>query len=166
MIVAISMFLGVVESLCNRITCEFSEERACGCARSGCLKPASPLRDGEVGQLKPPSPLRVRNGGFGVFSAAEVSSVSTLAVQGLAVVMVVSRWSASAAAEVSLVSTSPRRCVLCAKFVALRGLMGVQARNSSPCAGLGCSAAHEVGCGGGFAPLGAGCRRVGGVSWF
>ena len=38
----------------------------------GCLKPASPLRDGEVGQLKPPSPLRVRNGGFGVFSAAEV----------------------------------------------------------------------------------------------
>ena len=121
----------------------------------GCLKPASPLRDGEVGQLKPPSPLRVRNGGFGVFSAAEVSSVSTLAVQGRAVVMVVSRWSASAAAEVSLVSTSPRRCVLCAKFVALRGLMGVRARNSSPCAGLGCSAAHEVGCGGGFAPLGA-----------
>jgi len=132
----------------------------------GCLKPASPLRDGEVGQLKPPSPLRVRNGGFGVFSAAEVSSVSTLAVQGRAVVMVVSRWSASAAAEVSLVSTSPRRCVLCAKFVALRGLMGVRARNSSPCAGLGCSAAHEVGCGGGFAPLGADCRRVGGVSWF
>ena len=42
----------------------------------GCLKPASPLRDGEVGQLKPPSPLRVRNGGFGVFSAAEVSDVS------------------------------------------------------------------------------------------
>ena len=124
MIVAISMFLGVVESLCNRITCEFSEERACGCARSGCLKPASPLRDGEVGQLKPPSPLRVRNGGFGVFSAAEVSSVSTLAVQGLAVVMVVSRWSASAAAEVSLVSTSSRHSCLCAKQFALHAQNG------------------------------------------
>ena len=34
------------------------------------------------------------------FSGAEVSSVSTLAIQGCAVVMVVSRWSASAVAEV------------------------------------------------------------------
>ena len=48
------------------------------------------------------------------FSVAEVSPVSTVAVQGRAVVMV-SRWPASAAAEVSLVSTSPRRCVPCAK---------------------------------------------------
>ena len=63
---------------CNRITCEFSGERACSCARRGCLKPASPLlarsrvglkpssplRAGDVGQLKPLSPLRVRNGCF------------------------------------------------------------------------------------------------------
>ena len=48
------------------------------------------------------------------FSVAEASSVSTLAVQGRAVVMAVSRWPASAAAEVSLVSTSPRGDVLCA----------------------------------------------------
>ena len=47
-------------------------------------------------------------------SVAEVSPVSTLAVQGRAVVMAVSRWPASAAAEVSLVSTSPRGDVLCA----------------------------------------------------
>ena len=46
------------------------------------------------------------------FSVAEVSSVSTLAVWGRAVVMVVSRWSASAVAEVLLVSTSPCCCVL------------------------------------------------------
>ena len=49
------------------------------------------------------------------FSVAEVSPVSTVAVQGRAVVMAVSRWPASVAAEVSLVSTSPRRCVPCAK---------------------------------------------------
>ena len=30
----------------------------------GGLKPLSPLRAGEVGQLKPPSPLRVRKGCF------------------------------------------------------------------------------------------------------
>jgi hypothetical protein len=48
------------------------------------------------------------------FSVAEASSVSTLAVHGRAVVMAVSRWPASAAAEVSLVSTSPRGDVLCA----------------------------------------------------
>ena len=46
------------------------------------------------------------------FSVAEASSVSTLAVQGRAVVMAVSRWPTSAVAEVSLVSMSPRRCVL------------------------------------------------------
>ena len=38
-------------------------------------------------------------------------------------VMVVSRWPASVAAEVSLVASSPRGCVLCAKKFALRGLM-------------------------------------------
>ena len=59
---------------------------------------------------------------FVPFSGAEVSSVSTLAIQGCAVVMVVSRWSASAVAEVSLVSTSPSHHVLCAKFVTLHGL--------------------------------------------
>ena len=53
-------------------------------------------------------------------SVAEVSPVSTLAVQGRAVVMAVSRWPASAAAEVSLVSTSPRRCVLRANKFAQR----------------------------------------------
>ena len=54
------------------------------------------------------------------FSVAEVLSVSTVAVDGRAVVMAVSRWPASAAAEASLVSTSPRRCVPCAKKFALR----------------------------------------------
>ena len=48
------------------------------------------------------------------FSVAEVTVVSTGAVQGCAVVMGVSCWSASVAAEVSLVSKSPRGCVLCA----------------------------------------------------
>ena len=48
------------------------------------------------------------------FSVAEASSVSTLAIQGRAVVMAVSRWPAVAVAEVSLVSTSPRGDVLCA----------------------------------------------------
>ena len=37
-------------------------------------------------------------------------------------------------AEVSLVSTSPRGCVLCAKKFAPRGLMWVRARKSSPSA--------------------------------
>ena len=49
------------------------------------------------------------------FSVAEVLSVSAVAVEGRAVVMAVSRWPASAAAEVSLVSKSPRGCVLRAK---------------------------------------------------
>ena len=47
----------------------------------------------------------------------------------VAVVMVVSRWSASVAAEVSLVSTSPRHSCLYAKKFALLGLMvGVSAK--------------------------------------
>ena len=41
----------------------------------------------------------------------------------VAVVMVVSRWSASVAAEVSLVSTSSRHSCLCAKKFALRALI-------------------------------------------
>ena len=53
------------------------------------------------------------------FSGAEVMSVSTVAVQGCAVVMVVSCWSTSVAAEVSLVAKSPRA--------------GSCARKSSPC---------------------------------
>ena len=57
------------------------------------------------------------------FSVAEVTVVSTGAVQGRAVVMGVSCWPASVAAEVSLVSKSPRGCVLCASKFALLGLM-------------------------------------------
>ena len=53
-------------------------------------------------------------------SVALVLSVSMSVVQGRALVMVVSRWSASVAAEVSLVSTSPRHSCLCAKKFALR----------------------------------------------
>ena len=52
---------------------------------------------------------------FVCLSIAEVLSVSMVAVQGRAVVMAVSHPPASAAAEASLVSTSPRGCVLCAK---------------------------------------------------
>ena len=66
---------------------------------------------------------------FVPFSGAEVSSVSTLAIQGCAVVMAVSRWSASAVAEVSLVSTSLRHSSLSAKKFAQLGLMvGVSAK--------------------------------------
>ena len=57
------------------------------------------------------------------FSVAVVLLVSMVAVQGCAVVMGVSCWSASVAAEVSLVSKSPRGCVLCARKFALLGLM-------------------------------------------
>ena len=57
------------------------------------------------------------------FSAALVLLVSMVAVQGRAVVMMVPCWPASVAAEVSLVASSPRGCVLCAKKFALRGLM-------------------------------------------
>ena len=53
-----------------------------------------------------------------------------LAGFSVALVMVVSRWSASVVAEVSLVSTSSRHSCLCAKKFALHGLMvGVSAKN-------------------------------------
>ena len=58
------------------------------------------------------------------FSAALVLSVSMVAVQGRALVMVVSCWPASVLVEVSLVASSPRGCVLCAKKFALRGHNG------------------------------------------
>ena len=74
-------------------------------------------------------------GVFVRFSVAEVSPVSTLVVQGRAVVMVVSRWPASVAAVVSLVASSPRGCVVCAKKFALRGLMVcVSAKKFALCA--------------------------------
>ena len=57
------------------------------------------------------------------FSVAEVMVVSMVAVLGRAVVMVVSCWPEPVAVEVSLVASSPRGCVLCAKKFALRGLM-------------------------------------------
>ena len=57
---------------------------------------------------------------FVCFLVAEVLSVSRVAVEGRAVVMAVSRWPASVAAVVSLVSTSPCRRVLCAKKFAQR----------------------------------------------
>ena len=58
------------------------------------------------------------------FSVAEVTVVSTGAVQGRAVVMGVSCWPASVAAEVSLVSKSHAGVVSCAhKKFALLGLM-------------------------------------------
>ena len=59
------------------------------------------------------------------FSVAEVMVVSMVAVLGRALVMVVSRWSASAVAEVSLVSMPPRHSSLCTKKFALLGLMWV-----------------------------------------
>ena len=47
----------------------------------------------------------------------------------VAEVMLVSRWSAAAVAEVSLVSTSPRHSSLCAKKFALLGpMVGVSAK--------------------------------------
>ena len=55
------------------------------------------------------------------FSVAEVMVVSMVAVLGRALVMVVSRWSASVVAEVPLVSASPRHSCLCAKKFALLG---------------------------------------------
>ena len=54
------------------------------------------------------------------FSVAVVSSVSTVAVQGRAVVTAVSYWPASAVAEASMVSKSPRRRVWRVKKFALR----------------------------------------------
>ena len=63
------------------------------------------------------------------FLVAEVMVVSMVAVWGRALVMVVSRWSASVVAEVSLVSTSPRHSCLCAKKFALLGpMVGVSAK--------------------------------------
>ena len=60
---------------------------------------------------------------------AEVLLVSTVAVQGRAVVMAVSCWPTSAVAEVLLVSKPPRRCALCAKKFALRGpIVGASAK--------------------------------------
>ena len=83
------------------------------------------------------------------FSLALVLPVSMGVVHGRALVMVVSRWSASVVVEVSLVSPSPPQCVLCAKKFALRGLVvGVSVKKfalrgllvataveSSPCMG-------------------------------
>ena len=58
------------------------------------------------------------------FSAAEVSPVSTVAVHGRAMVMVVSCWPAVAVAEVAVVAPSPLRCALCARKFALRAHNG------------------------------------------
>ena len=58
------------------------------------------------------------------FSVEEVLSVSMVAVEGRAVVMAVSRWPASAAAVVSLVSKPPCHCALCAKKFALHAQNG------------------------------------------
>ena len=143
------------------------------------------------------------------FSLALVLPVSMGVVHGRALVMVVSRWSASVVVEVSLVSPSPPQCFLCAKKFALRGqVVGVSAKKfalhaqntpksaflrlqgelfrgwgvgggvlgevfrgcrpatatgpmARPC---GASGTLHIGNGGGFAALGAGCRRVAGVS--
>ena len=63
------------------------------------------------------------------FSLALVLLVSMVAIQGRALVMVVSRWPVSVVVEVSLVSPSPPQCVLYAKKFALRGLVvGVSAK--------------------------------------
>ena len=63
------------------------------------------------------------------FSVALVLLVSTVAIQGRAVVMGVSCWPASVVAEVSLVASSPRHSCLCAKKFGLLGLMvGVSAK--------------------------------------
>ena len=77
-------------------------------------------RPGSVGQVAWSSETAIAFAGekwvfFVRFSVAEVLSVSTVAVHGRAVVMVVSRWPVSVVAEVSLVSKSPRGCVLRAK---------------------------------------------------
>ena len=63
------------------------------------------------------------------FSVAVVSSVSTVAVQGRAVVTAVSYWPASAVAEASMVSKSPRRRVWCVKKFAHHGpIVGVSVK--------------------------------------
>ena len=58
--------------------------------------------------------------------------VSMVAVEGRAVVMVVSRWPISVVVAVLLVSKSARGCVLCAKKFALLGPVRTRARKSSP----------------------------------
>ena len=66
------------------------------------------------------------------FSVAEVLSVSTVAVQGCAVVMGVSCRPASVVAVVAVVTPSRRHSVQCAKKFALRGLVvGVSAKKFS-----------------------------------
>ena len=63
------------------------------------------------------------------FSVAVVLSVSTVAVQGRAVVTAVSYWPASAVAEASMVSKSPRRRVWCVKKFAHHGpIVGVSVK--------------------------------------
>ena len=66
------------------------------------------------------------------FLGAEVMPVSMVAVEGRAVVMVVSRWPISVVVAVLLVSKSARGCVLCAKKFALLGPVRTRARKSSP----------------------------------
>ena len=62
-------------------------------------------------------------------SAAEVMAVSRVAVLGRALVMVVSHWSASVVAEVSLVSTSSRHsCLYAKKFALLGPMVGASAK--------------------------------------
>ena len=63
------------------------------------------------------------------FWVAEVSLVSTVAVQGCAVAMGVSCWPAPVTAVVAVVASSPRRHVWCAKKFAQHGLnAGVSAK--------------------------------------
>ena len=57
------------------------------------------------------------------FSAALVLLVSTVAIQGRALVTAVSCWPVLVVAEVSLVSKSPRHSVQCAKKFAQQGLV-------------------------------------------
>ena len=54
---------------------------------------------------------------------AVVTVVSTVAIQGRAVVMGVSCWPAAVVAVVAVVAPSRRHCLLCAKKFALLGLM-------------------------------------------
>ena len=68
------------------------------------------------------------------FSVAEVMVVSMVAVLGRALVMAVSCWPASVAAEVSLVLMLPSHSSLCAKKFALLGPAWTRARKSSPSA--------------------------------
>ena len=84
------------------------------------MKPLSPLLAGACVGLKPPSPLRVRNGRFfGAFFGRR-------GVIGFSGPLL-------GACSGVVGFTSPCFCVLCAVFVALLGLMWVRARKSSPC---------------------------------